>query len=41
MKKVVAIGVQDFAQMRENDYFYIDKTGFIRDRYRIFIIPGL
>ncbi len=31
MKKVIAIGVQDFAQMRENNYFYIDKTGFIRE----------
>ncbi len=26
----IAIGEQDFAKMRENHYFYIDKTDFIR-----------
>lgn len=31
MARVVAIGIQDFAQLRENHYFYVDKTGFIRD----------
>ena len=23
------IGVQDFAQIRENEYFYVDKTDFV------------
>ncbi|MCR5609135.1 MAG: AAA family ATPase [Lachnospiraceae bacterium] len=27
----VSIGIQDYAWLRENDIFYIDKTGFIRD----------
>ena len=31
MKKTIAIGEQDFARLRENRYFYIDKTGFIRE----------
>jgi len=31
MGRVVAIGIQDFAQLRENQYFYVDKTEFIRD----------
>ena len=31
MKKTVAIGVQDFAVMRENHYYYIDKSDFIRE----------
>ena len=30
VKKTVAIGKQSFAALRENDYFYIDKTDFIR-----------
>lgn len=29
--KTVSIGKQDFASLREKDYFYIDKTAFIRD----------
>lgn len=29
--KTVGIGKQDFASLRENGYFYIDKTLFIRD----------
>ena len=28
VKKTVAIGKQSFAALRENDYFYIDKTDF-------------
>lgn len=24
------IGIQDFLKIRENDYFYIDKTSFIK-----------
>ena len=31
MKKTIAIGEQDFAKLRENHYFYIDKTDFIRE----------
>ena len=31
MKKTIAIGEQDFAKLRDNHYFYIDKTGFIRE----------
>ncbi len=31
MAKTVAIGIQDFGKLIENDYFYIDKTAFIRE----------
>ncbi|MBO6149152.1 MAG: AAA family ATPase [Lachnospiraceae bacterium] len=31
MAKKIAIGVQDYAKLIENDDFYIDKTGFIRE----------
>ena len=31
MKKVIAIGVQDFEKIREEDSFYIDKTSFIQE----------
>ena len=31
MPKTISIGTQDFAVLRENDYFYIDKTSFIRE----------
>ena len=31
MPKTIAIGVQDFAKLRENDSFYIDKTDFIQE----------
>ena len=31
MKKVVAIGIQDFGKLREKDCFYIDKSDFIRE----------
>jgi len=30
MSQVISIGKQDFASLRENHYFYIDKTDFIR-----------
>ena len=30
MPRTVGIGIQDFATFIENDYFYIDKTSFIR-----------
>lgn len=31
MSRTVAIGIQDFEMLRANDYFYIDKTSFIKD----------
>ncbi len=31
MPKVISIGKQNFASLRENDCFYIDKTAFIRE----------
>ena len=31
MAKTVAIGVQDYAELIENNRFYVDKTGFIRE----------
>ena len=31
MARVVAIGHQDFSQVIQNNYFYIDKTRFIRE----------
>lgn len=29
--KTIALGIQDFARIRQSDYFYIDKTAFIQD----------
>ena len=31
MARTVAIGIQDFEQIRTNGYFYIDKTSFIKE----------
>ncbi len=31
MQKKVVIGKQDFESLRQNDYFYIDKTEFIHE----------
>ncbi len=31
MARTVGIGIQDFGTIIENNYFYIDKTGFIRE----------
>ena len=31
MGRRIAIGIQRFDTLRENDYFYIDKTDFIRE----------
>ncbi|MEY8429818.1 AAA family ATPase [Lachnospiraceae bacterium 48-42] len=31
MKPVISIGAQDFTYIRSNHYFYIDKTGFIKE----------
>ena len=30
MKQVISIGKQDYASLREEDYFFIDKTNFIK-----------
>ena len=34
MARAIAVGEQDFVKIRENDYFYIDKSGFIADWWR-------
>ncbi len=34
MTRAIAVGEQDFVKIRENNYFYIDKTGFIADWWR-------
>ena len=31
MKKTISIGAQDFGKLREKQYFYIDKTAFIKE----------
>lgn len=31
MKAVISIGNQDFGSIRDNKYFYVDKTDFIRE----------
>ena len=31
MARIVGIGHQDFETVRKNNYFYIDKTEFIRE----------
>ena len=31
MARTIAIGVQDFGKMIQNQYFYIDKTAFIKE----------
>ena len=31
MSRTVAIGIQNFEMLRANDYFYIDKTSYIKD----------
>lgn len=31
MGRTVAIGIQDFETVIANNYFYVDKTGFIRE----------
>ena len=33
-RRTVAIGIQDFSKIRENNYFYIDKTDFIREWWK-------
>ena len=31
MARIVGIGIQDFSTIQENDYFYVDKTAFIKE----------
>lgn len=31
MQQVISVGNQDFKSIRENNYFYIDKTSFIKE----------
>ena len=31
MARTVAIGIQDYDKLREGNYFYIDKTSFIKE----------
>ena len=31
MQKVISIGTQGFEKLRKNDYFYVDKTNFIKE----------
>ena len=31
MEKTISIGKQNFASLRENDYFFVDKSNFIRE----------
>ncbi len=31
MSRTVGIGIQDFEKIRENNYFYVDKTSFIKE----------
>ena len=31
MKKTLPLGVDDFKKLRENDFYYIDKTLFIKE----------
>ena len=31
MKQVISIGKQDFASLRDENYFFIDKSNFIKE----------
>ena len=31
MQQAISVGNQDFKSIRENNYFYIDKTSFIKE----------
>ena len=31
MARTVGIGIQDFSKIIENQYFYVDKTAFIKE----------
>lgn len=41
MKPVVSIGNQDFKSIRENGFFYVDKTDFIREWWESYDIATL
>lgn len=30
-RKKLPVGIEDFEKLRKEDFYYIDKTGFIRD----------
>ena len=34
MARTISIGAQGFEDIRANGYFYVDKTGFVRDWWR-------
>ena len=34
MTRVVGVGHQDFEEVREKNYFYVDKTDFIRQWWK-------
>ena len=34
MARTISIGAQGFEDLRANGYFYVDKTGFVRDWWR-------
>ena len=34
MARTIAIGVQDFGKMIQNQYFYVDKTAFIKEWWK-------
>ena len=38
MRNNIAIGIQSFEKLRENQLFYIDKTSFIKERYEADLI---
>ncbi len=31
LQKILPVGIEDFDQMRKEDFYYVDKTGFISD----------
>lgn len=31
MARTIGIGIQDFSKIVKNDYFYVDKTAFIKE----------
>lgn len=36
MSRTVSIGIQDYAKLITNDYFYIDKTNFENTKTKIY-----
>ena len=35
MARTISVGAQDFGTLREKGYFYIDKTAFIREWWKV------